>query len=154
MRIPHAARTLVRQMSERFPEDLAAFDDVDGFGVYRSVRYEGEAASFLKAADLALSLDPRVQSVVSVEEQVLITFVGDARADHAQPEYPLDSVAEIEPIEDDSEDDGEGYTWDITENDLRAMKVAELRESFPEFADLKKADIIEAVLDEGIVKRL
>lgn len=138
-RIPHAAKTLVRQVREQFPDAEIGTDEKDGFGVHRALVFTGDVAEWLRSADLAMSLDDRVDDVwIDAEGTLRVRFVADSRADVAQPEYPLSEVAAIET--DDEPDEK------ITLDELKGTPVAELREMYPQYADLSKKEIIEAVL--------
>lgn len=148
MRIPNAAKTLIRQIEDQFPDaDPVTASEMDGYGVHRIVTVTDESViEWLSDGDLALILDSRVESVWRDEQGLHVRFVGDARADSRMPKYPLAEVAAI-PEEEEGEDLSLG-DYLLSEDELRGTPVKELREMFPQHAELSKKDLIDEVLAE------
>lgn len=146
-RAPYAMKTLVKQVSERREDAQAEYGDADGLGVYRTVTFDDSTSGWL--ADLsAVFLDPRVaSSSLSDDGSLTVTFVPDIRADQAN-DFPLDAVAAVNEAVDAEEEeiDPEVAERDVREQELKDNPVSWLREQYPDYADLKKNEIVEAVL--------
>lgn len=101
-RIPLAAKMLVEQVVENFPDTQVTQSNVDGLNTYRTVSFSGDAAEWLSKGDLALVLDHRVTNAEMTDEGFAVTFVGDPRADYASPKF---SLAEVVAITEGDEDE-------------------------------------------------
>lgn len=84
-----AMRQLLEQVAARNPDVDYELSDVDGFDRYRSVTFDEATAEWLIPA-LRVIEDPRIADTVDRK----VTFVGDVRADFAQP-FPIEDVADI-----------------------------------------------------------
>jgi hypothetical protein len=107
MRIPHAARTLAKDLGARYKNVPHTPDgDPDGLGVHRSVRYTGAAGKFLAKIADALADDPRIVGSEKHKDGVVIHFTDRITADSRDP-FPLDAaeaVSEGSESESDPED--------------------------------------------------
>lgn len=137
-RITYAARTLLRQVAAHQQIDdthAATFSNLDGFGVYRTLTFEDHLAALLAP----LEVDPRVEKV----DRASITFVTGRLADDASP-FPVAEVAEI--VEDVSIDPDEAER-DVREQELKAIPVADLRETYGYDKTWSKKEIVADVLE-------
>lgn len=106
-RLPHSAKTLIGQVRDRYrrrSDSQAGLNtgvphgEVDGFGVYRTVKFDKTSSKWL-ASVLAEVDDPRIVSVTTENGQTLVTFSHRTLADDRSP-FPLDA-AEIVAAEND-----------------------------------------------------
>lgn len=93
-RIPHAAKTLIRQAVERKPQTKATREgEPDGLGVHRTISFNKATSKWLEPL-LAELDDPRITGY-EVEGGILsVTFSTGIDADDAS-EFPLDAAAEV-----------------------------------------------------------
>lgn len=153
-RIPYAMRTLIQQIGA-VHEVSVALSDLDGWGVYRTVTF-GDA-DHLSDLFAALDTDPRVDTV----DGTAITFTSSIRADlpdrfdiaGAQKvlgeEDADQEAAALQTLLQQESDAAEEYDaeYAVREQELKATPVADLRKNYPDYADLKKNEIVQAVLE-------
>ncbi len=105
-RLPRAAKTLIRQISDkRKSAKIEPIDEsADGLNVVRQFRLDKGTSTWLKPSlDAILELDPRIASYSTNNKgQIILTFTGSREADD-DARFPLDEAAEV-----DSGDEGEG----------------------------------------------
>lgn len=85
-RIPPAARRLVDQVTAEMDTDPGWWveDDADGFGRHRSVVFDKDTATWLLPV-LEANKDKRIESFgLNGEDNLVVTFVADVRADRTQ----------------------------------------------------------------------
>lgn len=92
-RLAPAAQQLVEQVRDQHPAmSWKVVGEPDGYRVYRQVRFDTETSSWLRPILDAIR-DVRITDC-SPDEQMVVTFVGDTRADWRDP-YPLAIVAKV-----------------------------------------------------------
>lgn len=91
-----AAVQLINQVTQLNPKVAAkAVDTPDGFNRHRAVEFDGRTSKWLVPALNAIN-DERIASIdYEGKGRAVVTFVGDVRADHRYPEYPLESVLAV-----------------------------------------------------------
>lgn len=90
MKVPNAARALAKQLT---PYGMGMpVGEPDGFGIYRTVEFTGEAAEYLEISRAALEGDARVESVSIHDGVAQVSFVAGIAADLKDP-FPLADAA-------------------------------------------------------------
>lgn len=144
-RTPHAMKALIADVVKRDEDAAVEVINVDGFGVARTVAF-GDATTEWLAPLIEGVRDDRIADVWISHGSLHVTFVPDRRADDASS-YRL-GLVELLVAESDAAEAGEDAYKERREQ-LEAMKAGELRDEFPQHADLpNKAAIVDAILDE------
>jgi hypothetical protein len=141
-----ALKTLIRQVAERDEDAAIELRDVDGFGRARTALF-GDVTSEWLGPIIQHLTDKRIASWGFDEAVLYVTVVSGRPADDPS-DFPLGRVEKVleEP---EYVDDGSFSAKQQRADELDAMKAGELREEYPEHADLpNKAAIVEAVLAE------
>lgn len=95
MKTPPAARRLLKEVQERYPEARVTLLDEDGLGFYRSVRFDPRTShGIYRALRIVGESDPRIKEVVSSPHGVRVTFVPTTVADRAD-EFMLGQVLDV-----------------------------------------------------------
>lgn len=94
-RIPHAARTLIQQVTEAKPKATAEpHGDPDGLDVQRTIRFNKATSKWL-APILEHMGDPRIEEVEMTDAGYLhVTFVPTVDADGTQ-QFPLSAAEQV-----------------------------------------------------------
>lgn len=95
-RIIPAAVQLITQVNILNPKSTAkAVDGEDGYGRHRSIEFDARTSKWLVPALEAIQ-DERIASVdYEGKGKAVVHFVGDTRADHRDPVYPLNEVLTV-----------------------------------------------------------
>jgi len=114
MPLPNAAQQLIQQVQEYEGEvEYEVTDEPDGFGRNREITFDPKTSQWLAPVLKAID-DPRIANMVqhtkAKKKRLVVTFVGDARADQRAP-FPLDEVIDVMD-EDDSVGPGEQSAGD------------------------------------------
>lgn len=129
-RIPRAARQLARELTAVIPNVSHNGGDLDGFGVYRTVSFDGNGVEQVLES---ISHDPRIISV----NGNTVHFVTGQLADNPRP-FSVAAVAAVLAAPEPT----------LAER-LDGMKAAEIREEFGFESGVTKKDMIAEILNDA-----
>lgn len=135
-RIARSLSTLIRQVETERKNTEYELGDPDGIGVVRDVKFDKSTSKWLKPL-IDVARDNRIANVSHTGGQTTVTVVADPRAD-SRDNFLLTEVEQILEPEDERE---------ARRKELNAIPVADLRENTGFGDDVKKADIIDHILD-------
>lgn len=117
-RIPPAARLLISEVRD-YNDDATAEPDgePDGLGLHRAIAFDHRTSGWLTPVmELIAEDDERIAEVHTNNDCLIVTFVGDVRADFTQP-YGIATVADVFAEGDDEEPEQAPSVTDETADD-------------------------------------
>lgn len=153
-RIPPAMKTLIAQVLQHREDAEVNTEEPDGFNVFRRVSFDEQTSNWLEEhLSIFGSADKRIANwFTSRGGHIIIDFVADRRADNAEPfALPQAEWVSPPPAEADAEVNAL-LDYEGRNAELRELRAGQLREQFPQHADLPNKDaIVEAILaEEGL----
>lgn len=93
-RVPYAMRQLQQEILQIAPKAIFETDDLDGFGVYRTLRWDSKtSAKIAGAIGVVASRDPRIERPIANG----VVFVATTIADSVEPLSLADVQAILKP---------------------------------------------------------
>jgi len=125
MRLPYAAKQLIKQVQAEWEDVTVTASNPDGLGVTRTITFDTATSALLEPLLTAIK-DPRIESMSDDEGHLTINFVPTAKADDRsafpliaakvvndykappRPMYPPGEFEGDELVEDSLNDSGDG----------------------------------------------